>query len=203
MNEELVAGLMMGFGMRFLCLRRGTGIPARMAGMVTSCGPEEGRRDRVVKLDDPHCIEKFNADWYEMSTEFGLFSADRRFLVSLSPAIDPVFDRAREEADDWEDPAWWERVWGLVELSSDWDLAGAGAASGVLGAGYCTPGFAMSAVDGSVFVVGTVWQDSIGTAVLPEPYRSPTLQELARRSLGTRTASENEDLIAFLDRGND
>ncbi|GAA2915497.1 hypothetical protein GCM10010517_81590 [Streptosporangium fragile] len=203
MNEELVASLMLSFGMKLLGIRRGTGIPAFIAGMVTSCGPKEGRRDRVVKLHDPDRIAKFNADWYAMATEFGLFATDRRFLVSLSPAIDPVFDRAREEAEDWEDPAWWESVWGLVELLSEWDLAGAGAASRVLGSGYGHPGFVMSAVDGSVFVVGTVWQDSIGTAVLPTPYCSPTLRDLARRSMGSRTASENEDLAAWLARGKD
>ncbi|MEU0477741.1 hypothetical protein ABZ260_00950 [Streptosporangium sp. NPDC006013] len=200
MNEELVARLMSSFGMRFLGLRRGTGIPARIAGMVTSCGPDDGRHDRTVELHDSDRVAKFNADWYEMATEFGLFSTDGRFLVSLSPAVDPVFDQAREEADDWQDPAWWECVWGLVELLSDWDIAGAGAASRVLGSGYGYPGFAMSALDGSVFVVGTQWQDSIGVAVVPTPYRSPTLREMARRNMGTRTASENEDLIAFLGR---
>ncbi|GII67028.1 hypothetical protein Skr01_71130 [Sphaerisporangium krabiense] len=200
LNEELVARLMAGFGMRFVCLTRRTGIPAFIAGMATSCSPEEGRRDRVVGLDDPQRVGKFNADWYELSTEYGLFSADRRFLVSLTPAIDPAFNSAREEADDWEDPAWWEHSWGLVELSDEWDLAGAGAASGVLGSEYGHPGFAMSAIDGSVLIAGTVWQDSIGSAVLPKPYRSPTLRELARRNVGFRTPSENEDLITFLNR---
>ncbi|GAA3417959.1 hypothetical protein [Streptosporangium vulgare] len=201
LNEELVAGLMSSFGMKFLGLRHGTGIPTFVAGRVTSCGQEEGRRDRIVKLDDPNLISKFNSDWHEMATEFGLFSVDRRFLVSLSPAIDPVFDQAREETDDWEAPSWWESVWGLVELLNDWDLAGAGAASRVLGAGYGHPSFAMSAMDGSVFVVGTVWQDSIGTAALPTPYCSPTLRDSARKSLGSRTAAENEDLKAWLARG--
>ncbi|GII77229.1 hypothetical protein Sru01_22110 [Sphaerisporangium rufum] len=168
--------------------------------MVTSCGPEEGRRDRIVKLPDPDRVVKFNADWYEIATEFGLFAADRSFLVALSPAIDPVFDQAREEAHDWEDPVWWQSMWGLVELADDWDLAGQGAASGILGSGYGHPGFSMSAVDGSVFIVGTVWQDSIGTVVLPKPYRSPTLRGLAHRNMGSRTAAEEEDLIAFLNR---
>lgn len=201
LNEELVARLMLGFGMKFLGLKRRTGIPAFIGGMVTSCGREEGRRDRIVKLHDPDRVMKFNADWYAMATEFGLFSKDRCFLVSLSPAIDPVFDRAREEAEDWKNPVWWESVWGLVELLNDWDLAGAGAASHVLGSGYSHPDFVMSAVDGSVFIAGTVWQDSIGTVVLPMPYCSPTLRSLARRSIRSRTASEGEDLEAWLARG--
>ncbi|MGW0198110.1 hypothetical protein [Nonomuraea sp. NPDC003201] len=203
MNEALVARLMAEFGMKFLGLMRGTGIPACIAGMTTTCSPEEGRRDRVVDRDDPDRVAKFNADWYELATEFGLFSAERRFLVLLTPAIDPVFDRAREEAEDWRNPIWWECMWGLAELMEVWDLAGAGAESGVLGSGHGYPGFTMSAVDGSVFVKGTVWQYSIGTAVLPMPHRSPTLRDLARRNLGTRTAAENDDMLAWLARGRD
>lgn len=202
-NEELVARLTSGFGMIFLGLRRGTGIPANLAGSVTSCSRTEGRRDRTVELHDPERIEKFNADWFEMATELGLFSEDHRFLVALSPAIDPIFDQAREAAENWKDPVWWEWVWGLFKLQDGWDLAGAGAESGVLGSGYGYPGFAMSAMDGSVFIVGTVWQDSIGTAALPEPYNSPTLRELARRRMGKRTDSENRDLAIFLGRGKD
>jgi len=201
MNEELIAGLMSSFGMKYLCLKRETGIPTVMARMVTCCGRDEGRRDRTVESRDPDRIAKFNSDWFEMATDLGLFSAGRRFMVSLSPAIDPVFDQAREETDNWKDPAWWESVWGLVELDSDWDLAGAGAASRVLGAGFGHPSFATSAEDGSVFIVGTVWQDSIGVAAMPEPHRSPTLRELARRNMGKRTASENRDLAMFLERG--
>ncbi|MGP3910071.1 hypothetical protein [Nonomuraea sp. 10N515B] len=203
MNEDLIARLMSDFGMRFLGLRRETGIPAFIAGMVTSCGRDEGRCDRTVKLSDPDRIAKFNVDWYEMATELGLLTEDRRFLVSLSPAIDPVFDQAREQATNWEDPMWWESVWGLVELLGDWDFAGAGAAAGILGSGYGHPGFVMSAIDGSVFVVGTVWQDSIGIAAMPEPYCSPTLRELARRNMGSRTVAENNDMAAFLVRGED
>ncbi|WP_344475943.1 hypothetical protein [Nonomuraea monospora] len=89
----------------------------------------------------------------------------------------------------------------MVELHDTWDLAGAGAASGVLGSGHGHPGFAMSATDSSVFVAGTVWQDSIGVAVVPQPHRSPMLQELARRNLaGRRTAEEREDLLKWLAR---
>ncbi|MFF5110015.1 hypothetical protein [Streptosporangium sp. NPDC000509] len=203
MNEKLAARLMLRAGLKLLDIRHRTGIPTFIAGMVTSCGPQEGRCDQVINLDDPDRVAKFNADWYAMATDFGLFSADRRFLVALSPAIDPVFDQAREETDNWEDPAWWESVWGLVELLDDWDLAGAGAASHVLGSGYGYPEFAMSAIDGSVFVAGTVWQDSIGITVLPAPYCSPTLQDSARKSLGSRTVSENEDLAAWIVRGKD
>ncbi|MEU6711943.1 hypothetical protein ABZ897_10760 [Nonomuraea sp. NPDC046802] len=204
MNEKLVAGLMSGFGMKFLGLMRGTGIPTRVAMVATSASEVELWHVRAVELGDPDRVAQFNADWYALATEFGLFSAERQFLVMLTPAIDPVFDQARESTDDWEDPAWWEHVWGLVELEGDWDLAGAGAASGVLGSGYACPAFVMSATDGSVFVVGAVWRDSIGVAVLPAPHCSAGLQEVARRDLGSRrTEGEREDLLAWLARGED
>ncbi|MEU6781646.1 hypothetical protein ABZ912_20795 [Nonomuraea angiospora] len=175
-----------------------------MAMVATSAYDEESWHVRAVELSDPNWVAKFNADWYALANELGLFSADRRFLVMLTPAIDPAFDQAREAADDWEDPAWWEHVWGLVELEEGWDLAGAGAASGVLGSGYGSPAFVMSAIDGSVFVVGADWRDSIGVAALPAPHCSAGLQEMARRNLDSRrTEGEREDLLAWLARGED
>lgn len=191
---------MLAFGMRFLGTRRGTGIPTRIARVTTCAGPEDGRRDRIVDLNDVDLIARFNAEWCALATEHGLFSAERQFLVALTPAIDPAFAQEREETDDWEDPAWWEYVWGLVELQEDWDIAGAGAESGVLGSAYGQPAFVMSAIDGSVFVVGTRWEDGIGVVALPQPYRSSTLRELARRNLeaGGRTEEEEQDMQAWL-----
>jgi hypothetical protein len=200
-NQELAEGLMAGFGLRLLSVRRGTGIPTLIARMATCAGRQDGRRDRIIEQTDPDLVVRFNSDWYDLAIESGLFAIDRQFLVALSPAIDPVFDRARDEADDWQNPAWWEYVWGLVELQENWDIAGAGAESGILGSAYGVPGFAMSATDGSVFVVGTRWEGSIGIAVVPMPYRSRTLRELARRNLDAgRTEEEKEDLRAWLAR---
>ncbi|MEV4476527.1 hypothetical protein [Nonomuraea sp. NPDC049504] len=200
MNEELVAERMSAFGMRFLGLKRGTGIPTRLTGVVTCAGGNDGRHDRIISLEDEDRVTRFNAEWYELATEYKLLSADRQFLVALTPAIDPVFAQAREATDDWEDPAWWEYTWGLVELEESWDIAGAGAASGVLGSTYGEPAFVMSSLDGSVFVAGTRWEDSIGVAVVPEPYRSSTLRKLARRNLdvGRITEEEEKDLRVWL-----
>lgn len=204
MNEHLIAELMSSFGMRFLGVRRRTGIPPWVASLVTTVGPREGRHGRTVSRSHPDSVEIFNRDWYALSSEAGLFSGEHQFLVSLNPGIDPDFDRAREAADDPEDPSWWECEWGAVELQDGWDLAGQGAASGVVGSGHGYPGFVMSSMNGSVFVVGTVWQEAIGVSVLPRPHCSSTLQEAARRYLaGRRTASEREDLVAWLTRGED
>ncbi|WP_229400403.1 hypothetical protein [Micromonospora okii] len=188
--------IMPGFGLRFLGFKRSTGIPNFVAWSVTSCHPREGRRDRTVGIDDPDRVSKANAGWYALATELKLFSAERLFLVSLDLSIDLAADRGSVD----EDPA--EMVWGLVELLDEWDIMGAGAASRILGWGFGCPGFAMSAVDGSVFVQGTVWQDSIGSSALPCPSQVPSLREMVRKNLGKpyRTAAENEDALSWLAR---
>lgn len=188
-NADSLAQAMKDCGLRFLGFRRGTGIPPYVAGMVTSRHPDEGRRDRTVAIDDPAGVSKANADWFELGAQFGLFSADRQFLLSISVPSPGAVDETDVEG-----------VWGLVELLDDWDIMGAGCAVGVTGSRYGRPAFVMSALDGSVFVQGTVWQDSIGTAVLPHPRRVRSLRDVARLNVGKpyRTAAEDEDTLAWL-----
>ncbi|MFI1445043.1 hypothetical protein [Streptomyces fructofermentans] len=189
MDTETLAQAMKDCGLKFLGFRRGTGIPTYVAGMVMSCSTDEGRRDRTTALDDPARVPKANAAWFELATEFGLFSVDRQFLLSISvPRPDAVDDTDVEG------------VWGLVELMDDWDIMGAGCAAGITGSPYGCPAFVMSALDGSVFVQGTVWQDSIGTAVLLNPHRVQSLRDIARLNVGKpyRSAAEDEDTLAWL-----
>ncbi|MFK0258102.1 hypothetical protein [Streptomyces sp. NPDC090445] len=191
MDTEILAQAMKDCGLRFLGFRRGTGVPPYVAGMVTSCSTDEGRRDRTTALDDPARVTKANADWFELATAFGLFSVDRQFLLSISvPNPDAVDDTDVEG------------VWGLVELMDDWDIMGAGCAAGITGSPYGCPAFVMSTLDGSAFVQGTVWQDSIGTAALRNPHRVQSLRDVARLNLGKpyRSAAENEDTLAWLAR---
>ena len=159
------------------------------AGMVTSCRPDEGRQDRTAAIDDPVSLSKANADWLEPATLFGLFSADRQFLLAISMPSPGAVDDTDVEG-----------VWRLVELLDDWDIMGAGCAVGVTGGRYGCPAFVMPALDGSVFEQGTVWQDSIGTAVLPHPRRVRSLQDVARLNVGKpyRTTAEDEDALAWL-----
>jgi hypothetical protein len=188
-NIEILAQAMKDCGLIFLGFRRGTGIPPYVAGMVTSCRPDEGRRDRTSALDDPARVSKANAEWFELATEFGLFSDDRQFLLSISVPYPDAVDDTDVEG-----------VWGLVELLDDWDIMGAGCAVGITGSQYGCPAFVMSALDGSVFVQGTVWQSSIGTAVLPNPHRVQSLRDISRLNVGKpyRTAAEDEDTLAWL-----
>ncbi|OSP43550.1 hypothetical protein B7767_09545 [Streptomyces sp. 13-12-16] len=190
-NTEILAQGMKDCGLRFLGFRRGTGIPPYIAGMITSCHPDQGRRDRTVALDDPARVPKANAGWLELATELGLLSAARQFLLSISVPSPGAVDDTDVEG-----------VWGLVELLEDWDIMGAGCAVGITGSRYGCPAFVMSALDGSVFVQGTVWQDAIGTVALPDPHRVRSLRDVARLNVGKpyRTAAENEDTLTWLAR---
>ncbi|MGW4751590.1 hypothetical protein [Streptomyces chartreusis] len=191
MHAEILARKMADCGLRFLGFKNGTGIPPYVAGMVTSCRPDEGRRDETVALDDPARVTKANAGWFRLATEFRLFSVERRFLLSIRVPSPEAVDDTDVEA-----------VWGLVELLDDWDIMGAGCAVGITGSQYGCPAFVMSALDGSVFVQGTVWQESIGTAVLSNPHLVQSLRDVARLNVGKpyRTAAENEDTLAWLAR---
>lgn len=199
MDSEFLQHAMLECGLRFLGLKRSTGIPPYLAGMVTSCHPDEGRRDRTVDLEDPDRVAKANANWHQLAMEYGLFSEERRFLLSLP--ISAGSEGADNSADD-EPP---EAVWGLVELLDGWDIMGKGGEVRITGWDYGCPAFVMSAVDGSLFVQGTMWQDSIGTAVLPVPHRVKALRDIARLNVGKpyRTAAENEDTLAWLARGDE
>ncbi|MFF1816477.1 hypothetical protein ACFVWG_04230 [Kribbella sp. NPDC058245] len=132
---------------------------------------------------------KANADWFELATRFGLFSAESHFLLAISVPHPKAVDDTDVEA-----------AWGLVELLDGWDIMGAGCAAGITGGPFGHPAFVMSALDGTVFLQGTVWQDSIGTCVLPSPNRVQSLRDVARLNIGDsyRTAAENEDTIAWL-----
>ncbi|MET9935620.1 hypothetical protein [Streptomyces sp. NPDC006324] len=101
-----------------------------------------------------------NADWYRLAVEGGLFSeTDRRFLLAWAP----------EESE-------WAR-WICVELQSEWDIMGAGAA-GPLGSAACRPEFRMLSLDGNVLLSATTWEHDISTSVL-KPHRSRVLREWA------------------------
>ncbi|GGY69758.1 hypothetical protein [Streptomyces omiyaensis] len=190
-EAEILAQGMKSCGLRFLGFRRGTGIPPYLAGTVTSRRTDEGRRDRTAPLDAPDRVARANAGWFELATETGLFSDDRRFLLAVNVPRPGAVDDTDVEA-----------VWSLVELLEDWDIMGAGCEAGITGSRHGFPAFVMSALDGSVFVQGTVWQDGIGTAVLPAPHRVESLRETARLNVGKpyRSAAENADTLAWLER---
>ncbi|GAA3681645.1 hypothetical protein GCM10022267_80540 [Lentzea roselyniae] len=115
-----------------------------------------------VAYDDPQRVAKLNAAWMRMCTDAGLFDNSHRFLVGVKI----------EESDD-EDPVWW---WAEVALMDSWDLAGAGAATGVLGTGAGYPAFVMLSLDGNVVVRAAREQGGVGIGVHRCPNRMPVLR---------------------------
>ncbi|WP_404815770.1 hypothetical protein [Streptomyces thermolineatus] len=153
-------------------------LPLFAVGATVSCTHEEtGRQDAFVGFDDPHLIEHANRGWYELATSFGLFDANREFLLAL-PAC-----RYNPRV-DLDQPSVWRRV----RLLDDWDVMGAACSirrgRSVLGFDECLlgsragrPEFAMLSLDSTVSVVGTTWQDGIGSLAV----RNPGDTEVVRR----------------------
>ncbi|GGW71595.1 hypothetical protein GCM10010381_65430 [Streptomyces xantholiticus] len=136
-------------------------IPPIVTGQAPSCPPEEGRVEAMLDVLEPHLREKANADWYRLSVEGELFTeTDRRFLLALQP----------EESSP--------SRWFCVELQSEWDIMGKGAA-GLLGSAPCRPEFRMLSLDGNVLCFATTWEHDISTSVLTAPHRSKVLRRWA------------------------
>ena len=136
-------------------------IPPIVTGQAPSCPAEEGRVEAMLDVLEPQLLEKANADWYRLSVEGGLFSkTDRRFLLAL---------RSEENRPE---------RWICVELQSEWDIMGKGAA-GLLGSAPCRPEFRMLSLDGNVLCFATTWEHDISTSVLRAPHRSQVLRRSA------------------------
>ncbi|WP_143660525.1 hypothetical protein [Streptomyces sp. JHA26] len=140
-----------------------------MSATVSCTHEETGRRDAFVGFDDPHLIEHANRGWYELATSFGLFDVSREFLLAL-----PAY--RHNPRVDLEQPSVWRRV----RLLDAWDVMGAACSirrgRSVLGHDECLlgsrsgrPEFAMLSLDSTVSVVGTTWQDGIGSLAVPNP----------------------------------
>ncbi|MFD3660396.1 hypothetical protein ACFWVF_07285 [Streptomyces sp. NPDC058659] len=136
-------------------------IPTIVTGLATSCPPSDGRVEAMLDVLEPQLHERANADWYRLAVEGGLFSeTDRRFLLAMDT----------EENDS--------SGWFCVELQSEWDIMGAGAA-GLLGSAPCRPEFRMLSLDGNVLLFATTWEHEISTSVLTAPHRSKVLRRWA------------------------
>ncbi|MFJ7067820.1 hypothetical protein [Streptomyces sp. NPDC101115] len=145
-------------------------LPVSVVSATVSCTQEEtGRRDAFTDFREPHLIERANRGWYELATSFGLLDANREFLLAL-PA------HRYNPRGDVDQP----RRWCRVRLLDTWDVMGAACAiprgRSVSGYGECLlgsragrPEFAMLSLDSTVCVVGTTWQDGIGTLAVPDP----------------------------------
>lgn len=155
--------------------------PPEVAGLATSCGPEDGRVDEVVHYDGPAQFREVNDAWMRLATRFGLFGKDREFLLCV-------------RADDASDS-----VWARVRLGDDWNIAGR-----VPNAirGPWTGGLLTMSLSGSVVILGTTYEEYMSVLALPAPHRAPVVRRYARYVIeqGDLSEPERENLAAWLDR---
>ncbi|MFD3655202.1 hypothetical protein [Streptomyces sp. NPDC058620] len=129
----------------------------------------------VIPHKEAALCARINDEWERLALERGLVSkgaeGGREFLVGLDiSGSDP------NEAEPEEISCRWVRV----ELAPEWDVAGAGCASFVLGAGAGNPAFIMASLDGELLMHGGYYQDGIALSVVAHPGSIPRLREDAR-----------------------
>ncbi|MGW5418715.1 hypothetical protein [Streptomyces sp. NPDC003943] len=120
--------------------------------------------------DTPRLVERLNADWYDLAVSSGLLDDRREFLVQL-PQGTRTHRAALQNMHDGittPPPALWTRV----RLLDRWDIMGRGAASAFLGVHAGHPGFAMMALDGSVYLVCSTGEVGVDVLTVPHPARS-------------------------------
>ncbi|MFC8125241.1 hypothetical protein [Streptomyces sp. NPDC057302] len=138
-------------------------IPPNLASFANSTATEGREIGIGLENDLPDLQKKANAEWYRLSTGEGLFSAAApEFLLSVT-------DSAGESPHS----LWWARV----TLDAEWDLAGAGAAAGVTGAGWGHPEFVMLSVDGNVIARVSTGQEYTDCILLKNPHHIQTLRD--------------------------
>jgi hypothetical protein len=191
-DEPRVAELLHAAGLQLLSGAVPAGAPPLTSvGLLSSCGPEDGRRDAWVdgwvNEETPGLVERANAGWLALAEEHGLFGPDREFLLGV---------QVGEEREDGYDTSRWQRV----RLLEKWDLVGAGAETGLLGSGAGRPGFRMCSLDGRVPVLGTTYQKGVTSIVVPELWRAPSMRRTMDR-LVERAAHPNRADVSDWERG--
>ncbi|MEU9119348.1 hypothetical protein AB0C96_05715 [Streptomyces sp. NPDC048506] len=159
MDESRLAASLAKAGLKYLGMADSTAplIPPALAGFANSC-PAEGVTDvEYLMSDDPQLLEKANSGWYRLSREGGLF-----------PTGNPEFLLAVNYAEPDEPHVW---RWARVSLSDPWDIAGTGAATGILGNGSGHPAFVMLALDGNAIIRAQQGEKSTEFVLVREPHR--------------------------------
>ncbi|MGY5061180.1 hypothetical protein ACWDFR_45360 [Streptomyces sp. 900105755] len=150
-------------------------IPPTLATFASSCSSEDGAFGESVNLEDPELWRKANSEWHRLALGSGLFSeVNPHFLVAV-------------KGSDVNSVQWW---WVRVKLLDEWDIVGAGAASGILGNGPCRPSFVMLSLDGDAILRCDVGQESIDFSVVREPHRAQTLRRHGEWMAGSPRVDE-------------
>ncbi|MEE1752787.1 hypothetical protein [Streptomyces sp. SP18CS02] len=124
------------------------------------------------RYDTPRLVERLNEDWYDLAVSSGLLDDRREFLVQL-----PQGTRTHQAAlrDPYSGSRTAPYLWARVRLLDRWDIMGRGAASAFLGVHAGRPGFAMMALDGSVYVKASTGEIGVDVIAVRHPDRSENI----------------------------
>lgn len=136
----------------------------------------------LVDYDDPRFVERLNKVWYELATSSGLIDENREFLLMLPRKARTASEHRRKRT---------THVWHRVRLLERWDVMGAGAAS-FLGTRSGHPGFAMLALDNSVWLLADTYESGAAVYAVRDPVGSPGVHRELEREL-ERLARRNEE----------
>ncbi|MCX4703684.1 hypothetical protein [Streptomyces sp. NBC_01373] len=147
-------------------------VPDGTMPFVHGYGAEEVGSGFSHRYDTPRLVEQLNEDWYDLAVSSGLLDQRREFLVQLPQGTRTHRAALRNmHGDGCTAPA----VWTRVRLLERWDIMGRGAASAFLGVHAGHPGFAMMALDSSVYVHASTGEIGVDVLAVPHPDRSENI----------------------------
>ncbi|MEU9576949.1 hypothetical protein [Streptomyces chilikensis] len=153
-------------------------VPTGTMPFVAGYGAEDVAGGFFHRYDTPRLVERLNADWYDLAVSSGLFDHGREFLVRLAQGARSHRAALRHLHDGDPAPVLWTRV----RLLDHWDVMGRGAASAFLGVRSGHPGFAMMALDGSVYIRASTGETGIDVLAVRHPDRSENVLRHLERS---------------------
>ncbi|MFF3212456.1 hypothetical protein ACFYYB_17530 [Streptomyces sp. NPDC002886] len=174
-------------------------VPAGAMPYVVGYREEDVTGSFSHRYDTPRLVERLNADWYDLAESSGLFDDRREFLLQL-----PQGTRSHRAAlhhmhfGNGSAPSLWTRV----RLLDRWDVMGRGAESAFLGVHSGHPGFAMMALDSSVYISCSTGEMGIDVLAVGRPDRSESvlhhLEQWARNASPYADRESTQRIAAWL-----
>ncbi|MFJ4358931.1 hypothetical protein ACIP25_21905 [Streptomyces massasporeus] len=152
-------------------------VPPGTMPFVSGYRPEDIVGGFSHRYETPRLVERLNEDWYDLAVSAGLFDHRCEFLVLLPHGTythQAVLPKNLHYGRRAPSP-----VWTRVRLLDRWDIMGRGAASAFLGIRAGHPGFAMLALDSSVYIGCSTGENGVDVRAVAHPDRSENiLQDL-------------------------
>ncbi|MGW7319291.1 hypothetical protein [Streptomyces sp. NPDC054865] len=146
--------------------------------------------------DTPRLVERLNQDWYRLALSLGLFDDQREFLVQLPQGV--LTHRAANHNLHWG-PRVPPAVWTRVRLLDRWDIMGRGAQSAFLGIHAGHPGFAMMALDSSIFVGASTGERGVDVVAVARPDHSENILQFLKGFVGRKVTYRDRELQELIE----